>query len=95
MAQQCADKGSEEVQLEAQWKGVCSALEEFLRGESTDAVFMMQRMHPMTVQRLRDTYQVEVSDWTCGSHMIKRTLLKPCENGKTNQCLLKCMCQNK
>ena len=76
----------EEAALEAQWKGICDALDKFLRGETTDVVFVMQRLHPVTMQRLCDTYELEVSEWT-GFHMIERT--------RANPCLLKCTCPNK
>ena len=93
MAKQGADKGNEEAALEAQWNGICRALEPFLRGESTDSVFVLQRMHPMTMQHLRDTYELDVSEWM-GFHTIRRMRVKKCDNGHDNQCLLKCTCPN-
>lgn len=90
--QKIAEATIKETALEAQWTGICSALGPFLRGESTDTVFVMQRLHPTTMQRLRDTYHLEVSGFEMGPHMITRPLVNPCANAKVGQCLLKCVC---
>jgi hypothetical protein len=96
---QYADKGSLEVALETQWQAICNALEEFLRGETSDAVFVDEQLHPVTVQRLRDTYQLEVWEglpqFGAQRHFIRRKRAKPCENGHINECRFKCACPNK
>ena len=81
-----------EKALEEQWRGINEALGPFLRGESTDTVFVTEQLHPVTIQRLQDTHQLRISRWM-GLHSIKRIYTKPCNNRHTGECLLKCKCE--
>ena len=78
--------------LEAQWTSLNKALEPFFRGETTDTVFVRRQLHSATLERLRATYLIQVSEWTRGSHMITRKRATRCENEYQGRCLLKCQC---
>jgi hypothetical protein len=65
-------------ELELEWRNICQALGPFLLSETSKTVFVMQRLHPTTMQRLRDTYKLEVTKWV-GCHTIRKFHLKPCD----------------
>jgi hypothetical protein len=87
-----ADDDATKEELEAQWAGINKALEPFFRGETTDTVFVRRQLHSATLERLRATYLIQVSEWAAGSHMITRKRATRCENEYQGRCLLKCQC---